>query len=85
MEDDDKLRELLKVETPPQRKMTLTDRVLRRARRGVAQRDTVLFAIVRIWQVIAELLAPVFAQLAERQARFAAGRSTEEANKDKVD
>ena len=78
MEEDDRIRELLKVTPSPESRNPLTDKVLRRARAGVGQRDTLLFAIVRIWTVIAELLAPVFAQLAERQARFSAGKMSED-------
>ncbi len=48
------------------------DRVMKRVRAGVGQRDTLLFAIVRIWTTIAEMLAPVFAQLGERRAETAA-------------
>ncbi len=39
-----------------------------RARRQVGQRDTLAFALVRIWAVLAKLLAPLFAFLGERQA-----------------
>ena len=51
-----------------------------RARRQVGQRDTLAFALVRIWAVLARLLAPLFAFLGERQAEAqwrtgAAGRS----------
>ncbi len=44
------------------------DRVMRRVRAGVGQRDSLLFAIVKFWTVVAELLAPIFAQLAARRA-----------------
>jgi len=76
VEDDEKIRQLLKVQPPGGTKTGLTDKVMRRTRAGVGQRDTLLFAIVRIWKVIAELLAPLFAQLAVRQATLAAGRSS---------
>ena len=42
-----------------------------RARRQVGQRDTVAFALVRIWAVLARLLAPLFALIGEKQARAA--------------
>ncbi|MEL7312545.1 MAG: hypothetical protein AAFN07_13620 [Pseudomonadota bacterium] len=45
------------------------DRVMRRVRASVGQRDSLLFAIVKFWTVIAEMVAPVFAQIAARQAR----------------
>ena len=40
-----------------------------RARRQVGQRDTLAFALVRIWSVLARLLAPLFAFFGEKQAR----------------
>ena len=40
-----------------------------RARRQVGQRDTLAFALVRIWAVLARLLAPLFAFFGEKQAR----------------
>ena len=40
-----------------------------RARRQVGQRDTLAFALVRVWSVLARLLAPVFAFLGEKQAQ----------------
>ena len=48
------------------------DSMLKRVRTSVGQRDSLLFAIVKIWAAIAEMLAPVFAQLGERQAATAA-------------
>ena len=40
-----------------------------RARRQVGQRDTLAFALVRVWSVLARLLAPVFAFFGEKQAQ----------------
>lgn len=40
-----------------------------RARRQVGQRDTLAFALVRIWSALARLLAPLFAYFGEKQAR----------------
>ncbi|MDJ0708844.1 MAG: hypothetical protein QNJ14_00570 [Woeseiaceae bacterium] len=40
-----------------------------RARRQVGQQDTLAFALVRIWAVLARLLAPLFAFFGEKQAR----------------
>jgi hypothetical protein len=59
-----------------------------RARRQVGQRDTLTFALVRIWAALARMLAPFFALLGERQAqaswqqsgRRAPRRGTEENN-----
>lgn len=40
-----------------------------RARRQVGQRDTLAFALVRVWSVLAGLLAPLFAFFGEKQAQ----------------
>lgn len=40
-----------------------------RARRQVGQRDTLAFALVRVWSVLARLLAPFFAFFGEKQAQ----------------
>ncbi|MEO0366835.1 MAG: hypothetical protein AAF265_15250 [Pseudomonadota bacterium] len=52
------------------------DRVMRRVRASVGQRDSLLFAIVKFWTVIAEMVAPVFAQIAARQARASTAADT---------
>lgn len=39
------------------------------AHRQVGQRDTLAFALVRVWSVLARLLAPVFAFFGEKQAQ----------------
>ncbi len=69
-QDDTEIRRLLSVDEQETRRAG-NDRVglaLKRLRTRVGQRDSMLFAVVRIWTVIAEMLAPVFAQLAERRA-----------------
>ncbi len=40
-----------------------------RARRQVGQRDTLAFALVRVWSVLARLLAPLFTFFGEKQAQ----------------
>jgi hypothetical protein len=40
-----------------------------RARRQVGQRDTLAFALVRVWSVLARLLAPLFSFFGEKQAQ----------------
>ena len=40
-----------------------------RARRQVGQRDTLAFALVGIWSVLARLLAPLFAFIGRKQAQ----------------
>ena len=47
-------------------------RAMKRVRASVGQRDSLLFAFVKIWTAIAEMLAPIFAQLGERRAANAA-------------
>jgi hypothetical protein len=43
-------------------------RVQRRTRANLAQRDTANFAFVRLWTTLAELLAPIFAAFAAKKA-----------------
>ena len=40
-----------------------------RARRQIGQRDTLAFALVRVWSELARLLAPLFAFIGEKQAQ----------------
>ena len=40
-----------------------------RARRQVGQRDSFAFALVKIWAVLARMLAPLFAFFGEKQAQ----------------
>ena len=63
------------------RSRTLT--AVGRARRQVGQRDTLAFALVRLWAVLAKMLAPVFAFLGERQAeaQWRAGDARRRENK----
>lgn len=49
-------------------------RALKRARANVAQRDTLAFAIVRMWTALAALLAPLFAAFAKSHAQALHGR-----------
>ncbi|MEM8983314.1 MAG: hypothetical protein AAGC71_09820 [Pseudomonadota bacterium] len=72
--DDTRIKALFDAAPPPDAdpEHDPLDRVMPRVRAGVGQRDTLLFAIVRIWTAIAEMLAPVFAQLGERRAETAA-------------
>lgn len=73
-DSDQQLRELLKVEHPDQAGTDRVAKTMAQVRAGVGARDALIFAIVRIWTVIARLLAPVFAMLAVRKAKFDAGR-----------
>ena len=64
---DDQLKQLLNVESQAADTKRV-EKVLRRARASVGQRDTMVFALVRVWSTLAELLAPFFALLAQRTA-----------------
>lgn len=44
-------------------------KAITRARVTMAQRDTILFAFIKIWATIAEMLAPLFAAFATKHAR----------------
>ncbi|MEM9173040.1 MAG: hypothetical protein AAGA84_10080 [Pseudomonadota bacterium] len=67
---DDQIRSMLAVdEQPDGEQRSGLDRVMRRVRAGVGQRDSMLFAFVKFWTVIAEMMAPIFARIAERQAQ----------------
>lgn len=68
------LKELLRVENGDKEAADRLAKNLSQVRAGVGARDTLVFAIVRIWTVIAQLLAPVFAMLAVRKAEVDAGR-----------
>ena len=39
-----------------------------RVKANVAQRDTMLFAFVKVWTVLADILAPIFAAFATKKA-----------------
>lgn len=82
-EKDAQLKQLLAVEQPAESRKDRVQAVLARVRAGVAQRDTILFAAVKFWTVIAKLLAPIFAQLAVRKAEFQAGKSKPRKSKSK--
>ena len=67
--NNDDIRALLQAPPAPSNGQPDLSRTLRRVRANVAQRDTLIFALVRIWSALAALLAPVFAALATSQAR----------------
>ena len=74
--DNDDIRALLKAPSAPSSEKPDLTKTLRRVRANVAQRDTLVFALVRIWSALATLLAPIFAALATRQARETLQRGT---------
>jgi hypothetical protein len=55
-----------KVEAPDT--LVSQQRIQRRTRVNLAQRDTTTFAFVRLWTTLAELLAPIFAAFAAKKA-----------------
>ncbi len=70
MNENEDIRQLLKGDgdtTFDQRRTRLT---LSRARRQIGQRDTFAFALVKIWAVLARLVALFFATVAEKQAEM---------------
>lgn len=73
-DSEQELRDLLKVEHPDQAGADRVAKTMSQVRAGVGARDALIFAIVRIWTVIARLLAPIFAMLAVRKAEIDAGR-----------
>ena len=68
MRNDQEIRRLMQTGLEEDAGTSRSLRAVSRARRQVGQRDTLAFALVRIWAVLARLLAPLFAFLGERQA-----------------
>ena len=70
--NNDDIRALLKADHPAG-STPEDDRILKeamtRVRSTVARKDTLTFALVKVWTVLAQLLAPLFARLAVSQAR----------------
>lgn len=69
------IRRLMEVKPDEKPTSNRLSQVLRRASAGVGQRDSILFAVVKIWTSIAEMLAPIFAQFAERKAAVEKARA----------
>ena len=69
MRNENKIRRLMQTgmdgDDSPSRALTAVSQ----ARRQTGQRDTLAFALVRIWAALARLLAPLFAAFGEKQAR----------------
>lgn len=72
--DDQDIKQLLQSGVDEQEQISPLSRALKRARANVAQRDTLSFAVVRMWTALAALLAPLFAALAKSQAQALHGR-----------
>jgi hypothetical protein len=68
-----------KIETPDT--LVTQQRIQRRTRMNLAQRDTTTFAFVRLWTTLAELLAPIFAAFAAKKVSPHLIKSNIKANK----
>lgn len=69
MDENDDIRQLLSGADINEHDPNRAKRVMNRARRQVGQRDTLTFALVKIWATLAKLLAPFFAIVGEKQAQ----------------
>ena len=69
MRNEKEIRQLMQTGMEAEGSRSRALKVVSRARRQVGQKDTIGFALVRIWATLARLLAPFFAFLGERQAR----------------
>ena len=67
--NEKKIRRLMQTGMDDEARSPRALKVVSRARRQVGQRDTLAFALVRIWAVLARLLAPLFAFFGEKQTR----------------
>ena len=72
--DDQDIKQLLQTRVDEQEQISPLARALKQARANVAQRDTLAFAVVRMWTALAALLAPLFAAFAKSQAQALHGR-----------
>ena len=72
---DDDVRDLLNPAPEEGGDDAVLTHVLKRVRSGVGQRDTLLFAIVRIWTALAGIFAPLFAAFAKTHAEARHGRT----------
>ncbi len=69
MDNDNDIRQLLGGEELTTPNPDRTRKTMNRARRQVGQRDTLTFALVKVWATLAKLLAPFFAVVGEKQAQ----------------
>jgi hypothetical protein len=65
-DSDEQLKALLAADLPHRPVGEQTRKALRRSRANVAQRDTLLFAFIKLWTTLAEMLAPLFAAFASK-------------------
>ena len=69
MQNEQEIERLMKSGMDVDATSSRTRVAVSRARRQVGQRDTLSFALVRIWAALARLLAPFFARFGEHQAK----------------
>jgi hypothetical protein len=67
---DEKIKALLNTDSHPTASHYKKQRAaaIARAKSNIAQRDTILFAFIKVWSTIAEMLAPIFAAFAAKSA-----------------
>ena len=68
MQNEQEIRRLMNSGMDVDETQSRTRSAVSRVRRQVGQRDTLSFALVRIWAALARLLAPFFARFGEHQA-----------------
>ena len=71
MRKENEIRQLMRSGMENEGGRTRALRAVSQARRQVGQRDTMGFALFRLWAVLARLLAPFFVFFGERQAQTA--------------
>ncbi|MGB5163831.1 MAG: hypothetical protein WBN09_00965 [Woeseiaceae bacterium] len=85
MRNEQQIRRLMQTGMGEPQRRSQAALAVSRARRQVGQRDTLTFALVRIWAALARMLAPFFALLGERQAQAAWQQSGRRAPRRKTD
>lgn len=68
MQDEQEIRRLMQTGMDSDESPAVAQSALSEVRRKVGQRDTLAFALVKVWAALARLLAPFFAAVSERQA-----------------
>ena len=69
MRNEQQIRRLMQTGMDEPGDRSRTALAVSRARRQVGQRDTLTFALFRIWAALERMLAPFFALLGEQQAQ----------------
>lgn len=67
---DPQVKAWLESAKPPTDQIMEKQRIatVQRARASIGQRDTVMFAFIKLWTVLADMLAPIFANFAAKRA-----------------